>query len=58
MEIVKVREMLTEVGLDNSGMPMDEAIKKIAIALLHIAESVDSLEGDMAAILSVLSETE
>ena len=57
MEIVKVREILTEVGLDHSGMPTEEAIKKLALALLHIADAVHGLEGDSAAIRSALSET-
>jgi len=47
MEIEKVREILTAVALDHGNMPNDEAIKQLALALLHIAESIDNLERNL-----------
>ena len=56
MEIEKVRDILTEVALDHNGMPIEEAIKILALALLHIADSVHGLESQSSAILSELKE--
>ncbi len=57
MEIEKVRKILTEVALDHSGMSTEEAIKNLALALLHIADSVHGLESESSAILAAVSET-
>ena len=47
MEIEKVREILKEVALDHGNMTNDDAIKQLALALLHIAESIDNLERNL-----------
>jgi len=57
MEIEKVRDILREVALDHRGMPVDEAVKNLALALLHIADAVHGLENDSTAIRLTLSET-
>ena len=56
MEIEKVRDILRDVALDHSGMPADESIKILAVALGHIAEAIHGLENDSAAIRSALAD--
>ena len=42
MEIAKVREILAEVTTDPK-QPPAEAIQKIALALLHMAEGIEDI---------------
>lgn len=45
MEIDKVRGLLKDVALAHSPIPADKAIQQIALALMHLAESVHKIEG-------------
>jgi len=44
MELAKLRDLLVTVALDHSNMPVEEMLKNIANAMLHIAEAVADIQ--------------
>jgi hypothetical protein len=48
MEIETVRTLLSAVALDHSRQKPDDAIQKIALALMHMAEGIEELRVHVA----------
>ena len=44
MNLTMVRDALQKVALDDGSMKSEEALKNIAMALLHMAEAIDDLQ--------------
>jgi hypothetical protein len=50
MDTQEINKLLLQVSLDHSGMEPAEALKKIAVALMHMAKGIEEIRSNVASL--------